>query len=97
MHPSSTENSADHLDFDDLWTRIARLVPYAGMEDKLFWRRLEGRKAELERIELDRRDRSERRSELVVTLREFETRLRATLAVRLALLGDPGRPPSKVA
>jgi hypothetical protein len=89
MYPSTSD---DH-EFEEIWARVARLVPYAGMEDKLFWRRLEARKAALAGAPSP----IDAELELLATLRDFEARLRNTLAVRLALLGDTGRRTTKVA
>ena len=99
MYPSSNsdDSSTEDLEFEELWERVTRLVPFAGMEDKLFWRRLEARRAGLSRLEGDPAGEGPGSGELLLTLREFEARLRTKLAVRLALRGDPGRNPSKVA
>ncbi|HMJ13567.1 MAG TPA: hypothetical protein VK524_19245 [Polyangiaceae bacterium] len=56
------------------------------MEDKLFWRRLESRKAACEQGNGDPGE----RAELTLALQSFEARLRERLSVRLALLGDSG-------
>ncbi len=89
MHPSSVR-SHDPVHFDELWSRVARLVPHAAMEDKLFWRRLESRKAACEES-LDPEVAASERAALVATLHSFESRLRERLSVRLALLGDSGQ------
>lgn len=89
MHPSSVGTN-ESVPFEELWFRVARLVPHAAMEDKLFWRRLESRKAACEQTadpELAASD----LAALVATLQSFEARLRERLSVRLALLGDSGQ------
>ncbi|HEY6560277.1 MAG TPA: hypothetical protein VI072_23500 [Polyangiaceae bacterium] len=89
MHPSSV-GSHDPVHFDELWSRVARLVPHAAMEDKLFWRRLEGRKAACEQT-ADPEVAASELTALAATLQRFEARLRERLSVRLALLGDSGQ------
>jgi hypothetical protein len=59
------------------------------MEDKLFWRRLESRKAACEQA-ADAEAAAIERSKLTAALQSFEARLRERLSVRLALLGDSG-------
>jgi hypothetical protein len=61
------------------------------MEDKLFWRRLESRKAAFEERTADPEVVASERAALAATLQSFESRLRERLSVRLALLGDSGQ------
>lgn len=90
MHPSTAGNQQS-VHFEELWSRVARLVPHAAMEDKLFWRRLERRKAASEQSTEDPAAAASERAALVTALQSFESRLRERLAVRLALLGDSGQ------
>lgn len=96
MHPSSSQGSREQLQLNEMWARVTGLVPYAGMEDKLFWRRLEARKATLERSDTNSEAAAQDLADFTEAVRSFEARLRENLAVRLALLGDQGRS-SKVA
>jgi hypothetical protein len=98
MYPSSQRNAEQQLELNEMWARVAGLVPYAGMEDKLFWRRLEARKDMLEHASTGSEASSAQdEGDFVEAVRSFEARLRENLAVRLALLGDQGRGSSKVA